>query len=600
MANSFVRYTGNGSTTAYAVPFSYVSQTHVAITISGVANTDFTWNGAGTQITFDSAPAADSNIEIRRTTSQTTRLVDYASGSVLTESDLDTDSTQGFYMSQEAVDDANDVIKTSSSTFQWDGTSKRITNVTDPTGAQDAATKNYTDTAGTSQVTLATTQATNAATSATAAATSATGAATSATTATTKASEASTSATNSASSASTASGHATTASGHATTATTQASNASTSASTATTQATTATTQATNAASSATAASSSQSAAATSATAAAASADNFDDTYLGAKSSDPSVDNDGDALSEGDLYFNTTTDQIKFWTGSSWTGIGVNTDVTTKVSSNDTTAGYLVAKLTATGSTGITLTETGDGGSETLNVTAASVPNASLANSTITLNGSAVALGGSATIAETKPTVSSISPSAIPNTATAVTITGTNFVTVPQVEALNPSTGIWYVADSVSFTNVTTIVATFTLAVDASYKLRIENPDGLSVLSSSALLTVSDVPTWSTTAGSLGNIAAGAAVALDVDATSDSTVAFTETTSILTSNANTPASTMNLTLNSSTGAITGTAPSAVTETTYNFTLRATDGESQTTDRAFSITITVGMNNSGQFN
>ena len=590
MANSFVRYTGNGSTTAYAVPFSYVNQAHVAVTIGGVANTAFTWNGAGTQITFDSAPADESNIEIRRTTSQTTRLVDYASGSVLTESDLDTDSTQGFYMSQEAVDDANDVIKTSSSTFQWDGTSKRITNVTDPTGAQDAATKNYTDTAAASQVTLATTQATNAASSATAASTSASGAATSATTATTKASEASTSATNAASSASTASGHATTASGHATTATTQASNAATSASTATTQAATATTQATNAASSATAAASSQSAAAASATAAAASADNFDDTYLGAKSSDPSVDNDGDALSEGDLYFNTTTDQIKFWTGSAWTGIGVNTDVTTKVSSNDTTAGYLGAKLTATGSTGITLTETGDGGSETLNVTAASIPNASLANSAITINGGAVSLGGSVTVGETTPTISSISPSTIENTATNVTITGTNFVTVPNVEAWSTG-GAIINANSVSFTSATEIVANFTLPTDGTYFLRVENPDGLAVRSGSALLTVSDAPVWTTGTGSLGEVAAGGSISFTIAATGDAPIAYSIASGSMPGGAS---------LNSSTGAITGTESGASAETTYSFTARATDAQSQTADRAFSIKITVGMNNSGQFN
>ena len=57
--------------------------------------------------------------------------------------------------------------------------------------------------------------------------------------------------------------------------------------------------------------------------------------------------------------------------------------------------------------------------------------------------------------------------------------------------------------------------------------------------------------------------------------------------------------MNLKLNSSTGAITGTAPSPTSETTYNFTLRATDDESQTADN-FSITVTVGINNGGQFN
>ena len=93
------------------------------------------------------------------------------------------------------------------------------------------------------------------------------------------------------------------------------------------------------------------------------------------------------------------------------------------------------------------------------------------------------------------------------------------------------------------------------------------------------------------------VAAGASVNFTVAASGDSTIAFSETTSVLTSNSDTPASTMNLSLNSSTGAITGTAPAATSETTYNFTLRATDAESQTADRAFSITVSVGINNSG---
>jgi len=117
-------------------------------------------------------------------------------------------------------------------------------------------------------------------------------AAASATTATTKASEASTSATNASNSASTASGHKDTAS----------------------------TKATEAASSATAAASSATAAASSATSAATALDNFDDIFLGAKSSDPSTDNDGDALTAGDLYFNTTSSVLKVYTGSAWTTI----------------------------------------------------------------------------------------------------------------------------------------------------------------------------------------------------------------------------------------------------------------------------------------
>ena len=143
MANSFVRYTGNGSTDAFAVPFSYRAQADVAITIDGVATTAFTWNGAGTVITFTSPPANLSSVEIRRTTSQAARLVDYADGSVLKENDLDTDSFQAFYMGQEAIDDANDRILLDSADFQWDAQSKRIKSVADPTAAQDAVTKNY-------------------------------------------------------------------------------------------------------------------------------------------------------------------------------------------------------------------------------------------------------------------------------------------------------------------------------------------------------------------------------------------------------------------------------------------------------------------------
>jgi hypothetical protein len=52
-------------------------------------------------------------------------------------------------------------------------------------------------------------------------------------------------------------------------------------------------------------------------AAEAALDNFEDIYLGAKSSDPTVDNDGDPLTAGDLYFNTVSNNLKVYTGSAW-------------------------------------------------------------------------------------------------------------------------------------------------------------------------------------------------------------------------------------------------------------------------------------------
>ena len=99
-------------------------------------------------------------------------------------------------------------------------------------------------------------------------------------------------------------------------------NAATSAAQAQASATSAATSATNAANSATAAASSETNAAASATAAAASYDSFDDRYLGAKSSAPTVDNDGDALLVGSLYFNTTTNIMNVRSsGGSWQSAG---------------------------------------------------------------------------------------------------------------------------------------------------------------------------------------------------------------------------------------------------------------------------------------
>lgn len=123
--------------------------------------------------------------------------------------------------------------------------------------------------------------------------------------------------TDAASEASAAANSATSAAASASAAASSASSAASDATAASTSATNSANSATASASSATASASSATAAASSATAAAASYDDFDDRYLGAKSSDPSTDNDGDALTAGALYFNTTTEVMMTYTGSAW-------------------------------------------------------------------------------------------------------------------------------------------------------------------------------------------------------------------------------------------------------------------------------------------
>jgi hypothetical protein len=113
-----------------------------------------------------------------------------------------------------------------------------------------------------------------------------------------------------------------------------------------TSATAAASSATAAASSATAAATSATAAASSATSAAASYDSFDDRYLGAKSSAPSVDNDGDALVTGALYFNTSTNIMNVRTsGGAWTSAGSSVNGTSARNTYTATSGQTTFSAT---------------------------------------------------------------------------------------------------------------------------------------------------------------------------------------------------------------------------------------------------------------
>ena len=198
--------------------------------------------------------------------------------------------------------------------------------------------------------------------------------------------------------------------------------------------------------------------------------------------------------------------------------------------------------------------------------------------------------------ETKPTVANVSQTIPPATATTINITGTNFVSIPQVEFIKTD-GAVTVANTISFTNTTTLSVNVTLAT-GNYYVRVENPDGNAGRSTNNILTASTAPTWSTASGSLGSIAGNfSGTVATVSGSSDSTVAYSETTSVLTASGQ-----ANCALNSSTGVITTTdfGGSSTTATTYNFTLRLTDAEGQTADRSFSLTSSFGATGGGQFN
>jgi len=329
-------YSGNGSTTVFAYQFKILAQTDLQVILraaTGVETvqeitTHYTVSGVGASsggnVTFGSAPASGVTVLIRRATTQT-QTVDLVENDPFTAETVETAFDRSIILSQELQEQVDRSIKISrtntmtSTDFTTSATDRANKLLAFDSSGEIAVTQEIGTFKGTSATTTtaayvvrdivkgSTTaqlnniyiciQASPVGTALTNASywtliVDAVSAATSATASATSATASASSATASASSASTASGHKDTA----------------------------TTKASEAASSATAAASSATAAASSATSAAATLDSFDDVYLGAKSSDPSVDNDGDALAAGALYFNTSSDALKYYTGSAWVGI----------------------------------------------------------------------------------------------------------------------------------------------------------------------------------------------------------------------------------------------------------------------------------------
>jgi hypothetical protein len=225
--------------------------------------------------------------------------------------------------------------QTSAATSATSAAASATAAATSATSAAASATAAATSaTSAAASVTAAATSASSAATSATASANSASASATSASSAATSASSSAASTSAAAASATAAATSATSAAASATAAATSASSASVSQTAAATSATSAAASQTAAATSASSASVSQTAAATSAASAATSAssaatsasdaattyDNFDDRYLGAKTGAPSVDNDGNTLLVGAIYWDTTDGKMFVWSGSTWVQI----------------------------------------------------------------------------------------------------------------------------------------------------------------------------------------------------------------------------------------------------------------------------------------
>jgi len=100
-------HTGNGSTNNFAISFTFLANNEVDVTVAGVLKTlDTHYTISGSTVTFTSGntPANGAAVKFQRDTNISAKKVDFQDGSVLTETDLDTNSDQVLFAQQEITD----------------------------------------------------------------------------------------------------------------------------------------------------------------------------------------------------------------------------------------------------------------------------------------------------------------------------------------------------------------------------------------------------------------------------------------------------------------------------------------------------------------
>ena len=155
MAITYVDYTATSDQVANGFSFSFpylsdnngVALIDVFVQGSLLATSAYTISTSPNKIVIPSSSVAVGNaVRIVRNSSTVDPLVDFVNGSVLTETELDRSYLHNYYLSQEAAEGAGGEQLTKKGTDHYDADGAKITDLGDPTDAQDAVTKSYVDT----------------------------------------------------------------------------------------------------------------------------------------------------------------------------------------------------------------------------------------------------------------------------------------------------------------------------------------------------------------------------------------------------------------------------------------------------------------------
>ena len=191
------------------------------------------------------------------------------------------------------------------------------------------------------------------------------------------------------------------------------------------------------------------------------------------------------------------------------------------------------------------------------------------------------LGAWENIVQEVPGVSSISGQYLEtNNSNTITIYGTNFVSGASAYAVGTN-AVEVAATSTTFNSLVQLTAVFTglIAANEPYDIKVVNPSNLFGILPDSLFVNNQV-TWTTSAGSLGTFGDAVAMSVSATATDESTITYA-----VASGSSLPSG---ITLNTATGLISGTLPDVASNTTYTFTLTASDGSNPAVSRQFSFT------------
>ncbi len=180
-----------------------------------------------------------------------------------------------------------------------------------------------------------------------------------------------------------------------------------------------------------------------------------------------------------------------------------------------------------------------------------------------------------------PGVSSIGGSYLEsNTSNTITLYGTNFVSGATAYAIGTN-GVQVAATSTTYNSLVQLTAVFTglTAAYEPYDIKVVNPSNLFGILPDALY-INNILTWQTAAGSLGTFQDNVVMSVSATAADDSTITYS-----LASGSSLPAG---VTLNSSTGLISGNIGDILQDVTYTFTINASDGLNPVVPRTFSMT------------